>query len=85
RDTLNHGAQIYLNTATWTTREAKPTPDQVTPELLVWLRDPLQEPDPLQDITRMVFALAQTEDGQPSTAELCVWEGGERGHYRVLS
>ena len=85
RDTLNHGAQVYLNTATWTTREAKPTPDQVTPELLAWLRNPLQEPNPLQDITRMVFALAQTEDGQPSTAELCVWEGGERGHYRVLS
>jgi UDP-2,3-diacylglucosamine pyrophosphatase LpxH len=84
-DTLNNGAQTYLNTASWTTRESKPTPDDVTPELAQWLREPWQAASPLQDITQMAFALVRSEDGQPSTASLCVWEGGEQGHYRVLS
>jgi hypothetical protein len=39
----------------------------------------------LQDITRMVFALARGGDGQSSTANLCAWEGGEQGHYQILS
>jgi UDP-2,3-diacylglucosamine pyrophosphatase LpxH len=84
-DTLNDGAQTYLNTATWTTRESKPTPGDVTPELAQWLREPWQAASSLQDITRMVFAVVRGEDGQPSTANLCVWEGGEQGHYRILS
>lgn len=84
-DTLNNGAQTYLNTATWTRRESKPTPGDVTPELAQWLREPLQAASPLQDITQMVFAVVHGEDGQASTANLCVWEGGEQGHYRVLS
>ena len=84
-DTLNDGAQTYLNTASWTTRESKPTPEDVTPELAQWLREPWHAASPLQDITQMVFALARGEDGQPSTANLCAWEGGEQGHYRVLS
>ncbi len=84
-DTLNDGAQTYLNTATWTTRESKPTPDEVTPELAQWLSAPWQAASPLQDITQMIFALVRGEDGQPSTASLCVWEGGEQGHYQVVS
>jgi hypothetical protein len=32
----------------------------------------------------LVFAFVRAEEGQPSTAELCVWDGGEQGHYRVL-
>lgn len=84
-DTLNGGAQTYLNTATWTTREAKPTPADVTPELAQWLREPWQAASPLQDITQMVFALVRGAEGQTSTANLCAWEGGEQGHYRVLS
>ena len=84
RDTLNGGGQTYLNTATWTKREYKPAPDDMTPELAQWLREPWQAASPLQDITQMVFALVRGEDGQPSTAELCVWDGGEQGHYRVL-
>lgn len=84
RDTLNGGAQTYLNTATWTKREHKPAPDDVTPELAQWLREPWQAPSPLQDITQMAFVLVRSEDEQPSTAELCKWEGGEQGYYRVL-
>jgi hypothetical protein len=85
RDTLNDGAQTYLNTATWTTRESKPTPGEVTPELAHWLSEPWRAASPLQDITQMVFAVVRGEDGQPSTADLCVWEGGEQGHHRILS
>jgi len=84
-DAFKNGAQTYLNTATWTTRESKPTPEDVTPALAEWLRDPLRGADPLPDITRMVFAMVRAEDGQPSVANLCVWEGGEQGHYRILS
>ncbi len=84
-DTLNEGAQTYLNTGTWTTRESTPAPDDVTPELARWLREPWRAASPLQDITQMVFVVARGEDGQPSTASLCVWEGGEQGHYRVVS
>ena len=87
-DTLNDGtdgAQTYLNTATWTKRESTPTPNDVTPELAQWLREPWQTASPLQDITQIVFALVRGEDGQPSTASLCAWEDGEQGHYRVLS
>ena len=84
-DTLNGGTQAYLNIGTWTIRESKPTPADVTPELAAWLREPWQAASPLQGITQMVFALVQAEDGQPSTANLCVWEDGEQGHYRILS
>jgi hypothetical protein len=84
-DTLDAGAQTYLNTATWTMREAKPMPGDVTPAMLAWLRAPWQGTSPLQDITCMVFALVRGGDGQPSTANLCAWEGGEQGHYQILS
>ena len=80
-DTLNGGAQTYLNTATWTKREYKPMPDDITPELAQWLREPWHEASPLRDSTQMIFALVRGEDGQPSTAALCVWDGGEQGHY----
>jgi len=84
-DTLNDGAQTYLNTASWTTRESKPTPGEITPALAQWMREPWQAASPLQDSTQMVFAVVRGGDGQPSTASLCVWEGGEQGRYRVLS
>ena len=84
RDTLNDGTQIYLNTATWTKREYKPAPDDITPELARWLREPWQAASPLQDNTQMVFALVRGEEGQPSTAELYAWDADKQGHYRVL-
>lgn len=83
-DTLNNGEQTYLNTATWTKRECKPLPDDITAELAQWLREPWRAASSLRDTTQMVFALVRGEDGQPSTARLCVWDGGEQGHYRVL-
>ncbi len=85
RDTLNDGTQTYLNTATWTKRESTPAPGEVTPELAQWLREPWQKASPLRDSTQMVFALVRSEDGRPSTASLCAWEGGEQGHYQILS
>ncbi len=83
-DTLNGGAQTYLNTATWTKREYKPMPDDITPELAQWLHAPWQAASPLRDSTQLIFASVRGEDGQPSTAELCVWDGNEQGHYQVL-
>lgn len=83
-DRVNGGAQVYLNTATWTARYALPTPDEITPQLLAWLRQPDWSAVPLRDVTQMVFAVIEAEQGQPSHASLCVWEGGMDGHYRVL-
>jgi UDP-2,3-diacylglucosamine pyrophosphatase LpxH len=84
RDILNDGTQTYLNTGTWTNREYMPAPEEVTPELVQWLREPWQATGPLRDATCLTFALVRGDDGQASTAELCVWDGGEQGHYRVL-
>ncbi len=85
-----HGAipQYYLNTGSWTTRVAMPTPaDLAAPHgaaLLAWLQDPIWEQPLLRDVTELVFALLVSDEGQPSRAQLCVWEGGERGRYRIL-
>ena len=82
------GAQVYLNTATWTHREALPTAEEITPSLLGWLRAPAQLADPLREITSFVFALIESEPGQPSVAQLCAWrneEGEPMGHYHILA
>ncbi len=84
-DRLNDGTQVYLNTATWTSRYALPTSDEVTPQLMEWLRLPDWNDVPLRDVTQMMFALIEAEEGEPSHASLCVWEGGMDGHYRVLT
>ncbi len=39
-------AQIYLNTASWTKREALPSAGEITSETLAWLRDPEQQDQP---------------------------------------
>lgn len=82
-DSLNNGSQVYLNTATWTTRYALPGPAEITPELIEWLRMPDWSDIPLRDTTRLVFALIRANEGSPSSANLCVWEGGVKGTYRV--
>lgn len=85
------GAQGYLNTATWTHREALPTAEEITPSLLEWLRAPAQLADPLHEITSFVFALIESNPGQPSVARLCAWENEEdeegepMGHYHILA
>jgi hypothetical protein len=90
-DTLSNGTQVYLNTATWTTRLALPTPDEITPELIAWLRQPNWNEIPLQDATQLTFGLIKGEPEEinthhfPSSADLCVWEGGTQGTYRILA
>jgi UDP-2,3-diacylglucosamine pyrophosphatase LpxH len=84
-DSLNNGSQVYLNTGTWTKRYALPGPDEITPELIKWLRRPDWSDIPLRDITRLVFALVRAEEESPSNANLCVWEDGVKGTYRVLA
>jgi UDP-2,3-diacylglucosamine pyrophosphatase LpxH len=82
------GEQVYLNTATWTHREALPAAGEITSTLLEWLRAPSNMADPLREITRFVFALIESkdgQDGQPSSAKLCAWEGGTTGHYHILA
>jgi hypothetical protein len=84
-DSINGGSQVYLNTGTWTTRYAIPEPDGITPELIAWLRRPDWTDIPLRDMTQLVFACIQAEDGSPSHATLCAWEGGVNGTYRSLT
>jgi len=84
-DSINGGSQVYLNTGTWTTRYAIPEPDEITPELIAWLRRPDWTDIPLRDMTQLVFACIHAEDGSPSHATLCAWEGGVNGTYRILT
>ncbi|SRR6266566_4275695 len=84
-DSIGNGSQVYLNTGTWTTRYALPGPDEISPELVAWLRRPDWNDIPLRDMTQLVFALIRAEDGAPSSANLYAWEGGVNGRYRILS
>ena len=76
--------QIYFNTGSWTTHLALPRPEEVTPELVAWLRKPDWNAVPLRDITQFLFVLVTSDDDEPTTAHLCVWKGGTHGSYRVL-
>jgi UDP-2,3-diacylglucosamine pyrophosphatase LpxH len=84
-DRLKDGTQVYLNTAAWTSRYALPVKGELTSQLIEWLRQPDWNDVPLRDVTQMVFALIEAEEGNPSDASLCAWEGGINGHYRVLA
>ena len=87
-DPVNQGRQVYLNTASWTTRLAQPAPGEITPALTEWLRAPDWQNIPLRDVSQLVFAMiaAAPESETPAaSASLCVWEGGAKGHYRVLA
>jgi UDP-2,3-diacylglucosamine pyrophosphatase LpxH len=84
-DPINNGSQVYLNTGSWTPRLALPGPDEITPEVIEWLRRPDWNAIPLRDLTRLVFAFIRAEEGSPSNSSLCAWEGGVKGTYRVLA
>lgn len=77
--------QSYLNTASWTLRFALPAPGEVTSELVEWLRKPNWQHIPLRDVTQFTFAMVNIPTDGPSSASLCVWEGGSQGSYRVLA
>jgi len=84
-DSVNNGAQSYLNTASWSSRLALPAPGEVTPELIEWLRNPDWQHIPLRDVTELTFAIVNTTQDGRSSASLCAWEGGTKGSYRVLA
>jgi UDP-2,3-diacylglucosamine pyrophosphatase LpxH len=78
--------QVYLNTGSWLSRLALPAPGEVTPELVAWLSEPDRGHIPLREVPpQFVFALVNATPGEPSSASLCVWEGGCNGQYRVLA
>ncbi len=78
--------QVYLNTGSWLSRLALPTPGEVTPELVAWLREPDRGHIPLREMPpQYVFALVNATTGEPARASLCLWEGGSNGQYRVLA
>jgi UDP-2,3-diacylglucosamine pyrophosphatase LpxH len=83
-DAINNGSQIYFNIGTWTTRCALPGAGEMTVDLVTWLRQPDWSAIPLRDMTRLTFAFISAEEGAPSGASLCSWEGGAKGSYRVL-
>jgi UDP-2,3-diacylglucosamine pyrophosphatase LpxH len=84
-DPVNNGNQSYLNTASWTTRLALPAPGEVNAELVEWFRQPDWTHIPLRDVTQFIFAIVNSTQEGPSSASLCVWEGGLKGSYRVLA
>jgi hypothetical protein len=78
--------QVYLNTGCWMTRLALPAPEEVTPELVAWLREPDRGHIPLREVPpQCVFALVNATTEEPSSASLCIWEGGSSGQYGVLA
>jgi len=78
--------QVYLNTGSWLSRLALPAPGEVTPELVAWLREPDRGHIPLREVPpQYIFALVNATTEEPSSASLCLWEGGSRGQYRVLA
>lgn len=81
-DPLN--GQVYINTGSWVARYAQPAPDEVTPELVAWLQSPDWEHIPLRDVTSLPFALITANNG-PASANLCVWEGGLHGRFRIVA
>ena len=84
-NSINDGSQVYLNTGTWTMRFALPDPGEITPELITWLSKPDWNALPLRDVTQLVFALIRAEEGSRSSVNLCVWQGGVKGTYQVLT
>jgi hypothetical protein len=78
--------QVYLNTGSWLSRLALPAPGEMTPELVAWLCEPDRGHIPLREVPpQFVFAVVNATAGEPSSASLCVWEGGCNGQYRVLA
>ncbi len=77
--------QVYFNTGSWTTHLALPTQEEVTPELVAWLRKPNWNAVPLRDITQFLFVVVTFDNDKPTTAQLCEWQGGSDGSYRILS
>ncbi|WP_052888496.1 metallophosphoesterase [Thermogemmatispora carboxidivorans] len=87
---LAESHQSYLNTGTWTWRLARPTPEEITPATLAWLRSPDWPPapttSPLREVTQFTFALIRaSEDGSQTAASLCAWEVRSQPAYRVLA
>src|SRR5262249_35597014 len=78
--------QAYLNTGSWLSRLALPRPEEITAEVVAWLREPTREQIPLRDVPpRCTFAYIQATNGGPANATLCLWEGGSNGQYRILA
>ena len=63
-----------------------PAPGEVTPELVAWLYEPDRGHILLREVPpQYVFALVNATAEEPSSASLCIWEGGSNGQYRVLA
>lgn len=76
--------RLFLDTGTWTRRQFQPAQAEQNEALLRWLRAPEQETMPLRDATRLTFALLESVDGAPTTAQLGEWIGGREGSYHPL-
>jgi len=75
--------QTYLNTGTWVDRYAMPSPEEITPELIAWLRQTDWRRIPLRDLTLFSFVLVATDPGTPSQAYLYAWDM-EHNRYEML-
>ena len=66
--------RVFLNTGTWFTRLAAPSPEAIDQRVAGWLRDPFSGPSPLAPATAFTYALLRVRDGLPTEAELRVAE-----------
>jgi hypothetical protein len=89
RDTFKSATapqQVYLNTGSWLSRLALPRPEEVTAEVIAWLRKPTREQIAVRDVPpQCTFAFIQATNGGPAHASLCIWEGGSSGRHRILA
>jgi hypothetical protein len=65
---------MFLNTGTWFTRLAAPSPEAIDQRVAGWLRDPFSGPSPLAPATAFTYALLRMRNGLPTEAELRVAE-----------
>jgi hypothetical protein len=64
--------RVFLNTGTWFTRLAAPSPGAIDQRMAGWLRDPFSGPSPLAPATAFTYALLRVRDGLPTEATLRV-------------
>jgi hypothetical protein len=78
--------QVYLNTGSWLSRLALPRREEVTAEVVAWLRKPTREHIPFHVVPpRCAFAFIRAANGGPANASLCLWEGTSGRQYRILA
>lgn len=59
--------RTFVNTGTWFSRVALPTPDAISPAIAAWLREPRAGPSPLPSASAFTYAVLTAQPGAPTT------------------